>query len=132
MTYLNRAALAAATLIATPALAQTTAPAAPAPQAEAASPAPVTDEEVTKFAKAALAADAVTKDASIPAAEKTAKMTEAVTAAGLDTTRFNQIATLAQTDPAMKEKVQAAIIAVRDGPQAAAPAPTPSPTPGQQ
>ncbi len=127
MITLTRAALAATTLIAAPALAQTAAPTAPAPQADAAQPAPVTDEEVTKFAKAALAADAVTKDASIPAADKTAKMTEAVTAAGLETARFNQIATLAQTDPAVKEKVQAAIIAVRDGAQPAA-----APTPGQQ
>ena len=132
MPYLTHVALAASMLISAPALAQTAAPATPAPQAEAATPAPVTDEELTKFAKAALAADAVTKDASIPAADKTAKMTEAVTAAGLDTARFNHIATLAQTDPAMKEKVQAAIIAVRDGAQATAPAPAASPTPGQQ
>ena len=136
MTYLTRAAVVASMLIAPPVLAQTAAPAAPAPQAQPATPAPVTDEEVGKFAKAALAADAVTKDASIPAADKTAKMTEVVTAAGLDTGRFNQIASLAQTDPVIREKVQAAIIAVRDGPQAAAPAPapapSPSPTPGQQ
>ncbi len=130
MTYLISAALAASTLIATPALARTTAPAAPAPQAEATTPAPITDAEITMFAKAALAADAVTKDASIPAADKTAKMTEAVTAAGLETARFNQIATLAQTDPGVKEKVQAAIIAIRDGAPPAAPAA--SPTPGQQ
>ena len=132
MTYLIHAALAAATLIATPALAQTGAPAAPAPQAEAATPAPVTDAEVTMFAKAALASDAVSKDPTIPAAEKTTKMTEAVTAAGLETARFNEIAKLAETDTAVRDRVQAAIIAVRDGPKAAAPAPTTSPTPGQQ
>lgn len=132
MTYLTRAALAASMLIAPPVLAQTATPAAPAPQAQPATPAPVTDEEVTKFAKAALAADAVTKDASIPATDKTAKMTEVVTAAGLDTGRFNQIASLAQTDPVVRDKIQAAIIAVRDGPQAAAPAPAASPTPGGQ
>lgn len=126
------AALAASILFAAPAVAQTAAPAAPSPTAQTAAPAPVTDEELTKFAKAALAVDAVTKDTSIPATEKNAKLTEAVTAAGLDTVRFNQIATLAQSDPAMNEKVQAAIIAVRDGPQAAAPAPAASPTPGGQ
>lgn len=118
MTKLTYAALALGLAAALPAAAQTTAPAAPAPQAQA--PAPVTDEEVTKFAKAALAADAVTKDASIPAAEKTAKMTEAVTGAGLETGRFNEIATLAQTDPAVKDKVQAAIVAVRDQAQPSA------------
>lgn len=132
MTYLTRAALAASMLIAAPAFAQTAAPAAPAPQADAATTAPVTDEEVTKFAKAALAADAVAKDATIPATDKTARTTEAVTAAGLETARFNHIAKLAQTDTAMRDKVQAAIIAVRDGPQAAAPAPAASPTPGGQ
>ncbi len=110
---LTHAALAVGLVAALPATAQTAAPAAPAPQAQA--PAPVTDDEVTKFAKAALAADAVTKDTSIPAADKTTKMTEAVTGAGLDTGRFNEIATLAQTDPAVKDKVQAAIVAVRDG-----------------
>lgn len=132
MINLTHAALAAGMLFAAPAVAQTTPPATPAPETPATAAAPVTDDEVTKFARAALAADAVTKDASIPAADKTAKMGEAVTAAGLDTARFNQIATLAQTDPAMKEKVQAAIIAVRDGPQATPPAPAASPTPGAQ
>ncbi|MBA4760454.1 DUF4168 domain-containing protein [Sphingomonas sp.] len=139
MTYLTRAALTAGFLFAAPALAQT---AAPAPQAEAATPAPITDAEVTMFAKAALASDAVSKDATIPAAEKAARMTAAVTATGLETARFNEIAKLAQTDAAVREKVQAEIIAVRDGQQATAPAPTPtaspapmpsaSPTPGQQ
>ncbi len=62
----------------------------------------------------------MTKDASIPAAEKTAKMTEAVTSAGLETGRFNEIATLAQSDPAVKDKVQAAIVAVRDQAQPSA------------
>ncbi|MCR5869831.1 MULTISPECIES: DUF4168 domain-containing protein [unclassified Sphingomonas] len=132
MTHLTRWALAASALIASPAIAQTAAPAAPPTQTETATPAPVTDAEIKMFAKAALAADAVTKDVSIPAADKTAKMTEAVTAAGLETARFNQIATLAQSDPTVKEKVQAEIIAVRDGQQTGAPAPTPSPTPGQQ
>ncbi|WP_422055457.1 DUF4168 domain-containing protein [Sphingomonas sp.] len=139
MTYLTRAALTAGFLFAAPALAQT---AAPAPQAEAAAPAPITDAEVTMFAKAALASDAVSKDPAIPAADKAAKMTKAVTAAGLETARFNEIAKLAQTDAAVRDKVQAAIIAVRDGPQATAPTPAPtgspapapsaSPTPGQQ
>lgn len=129
-------------LFTAPVVAQTTAPAAPAPQAEAATPAPITDAEVTMFAKAALASDAVSKDATIPAAEKAARMTQAVTATGLDTARFNEIAKLAQTDAVVREKVQAEIIAVRDGQQAAAPAPAPtaspspspsaSPTPGQQ
>ncbi len=119
-------ALALGVVAALPAAAQTTAPATPAPQEQTV--APVTDEELTKFAKAALAVDAVTKDTSIPAADKNAKLTEAVTGAGLDNVRFNQIATLAQSDPAMNAKVQAAIIAVRDGQQATSPAPAPTPS----
>lgn len=142
MTYLTHAALAASILFAAPVVAQTAAPAAPAPQAETATPAPITDAEVTMFAKAALASDAVSKDATVPAAEKAAKMTEAVTATGLETARFNEIARLVQTDAAVREKVQAEIIAVRDAQQTTAPAPAPTaspapapaatPTPGQQ
>ncbi|WP_343520493.1 DUF4168 domain-containing protein [Sphingomonas sp.] len=120
--------LAGATLIATPALAQDTAAPAPAPQAAApatpAAPAPVTDDEVKKFAKAALAADKISKDAAIVAADKQKKMAEAVTASGLEPTRFNQIAQASQADTALQAKVQAAIVAEQQA--------SPSPAPTQQ
>ncbi|WP_186456837.1 DUF4168 domain-containing protein [Sphingomonas suaedae] len=130
MIKLTHAALAAGVLVTVPALAQTTPPAPPAPQTTPATPAPVTDEEVTKFAKAALAADAVSKDAAIPATEKQAKMAEAVVSNGLEATRFNEIAQASQSDPALQQKVQAAIIAIRDAKPAtpAGPAATPTPT----
>ncbi|WP_337846203.1 DUF4168 domain-containing protein [Sphingomonas sp.] len=130
MVKLHLLALATTALVAAPALAQT-APAAPPATASDGAATAITDAELTMFAKAALASDAVSKDPAVPAADKPAKMTEAVTAAGLDTARFNEIAGLAQTDPMVREKVQAAIIAVRDGTPAAAPSPAASPTPMQ-
>ncbi|MDR6852908.1 hypothetical protein J2Y54_002428 [Sphingomonas sp. BE123] len=130
MVKLRLLALATSALVAAPALAQT-APAAPPATASDGAATAITDAELTMFAKAALASDAVSKDPAVPAADKPAKMTEAVTATGLDTARFNEIAGLAQTDPMVREKVQAAIIAVRDGTPAAAPSPAASPTPMQ-
>ncbi|MFL9839541.1 DUF4168 domain-containing protein [Sphingomonas sp. ST-64] len=115
----------------TPALAQTTEPATPTPEATPAAPVAITDAEVTMFAKAALAADAVSKDATIPASEKQAKMAEAVTSNGLEATRFNEIAQASQSDPALQQKVQAAIIAIRDAKPAAPATPSATPTPTQ-
>lgn len=125
--FRHAALLAGAALIATPALAQdtTTTPATPAqeaapaqettPQTAApatpAAPAPVSEDEVKKFAKAALAADKVSKDTAIAAAEKQKQMAAAVTASGLEPTRFNEIAQAAQADSALQQRVQAAITA---------------------
>ncbi|MCW4461677.1 DUF4168 domain-containing protein [Sphingomonas sp. BT-65] len=128
--FRHAALLAGATLIATPAFAQDTAAPAPAQEAPAqeaapatpAAPAPVTDDEVKKFAKAALAADKISKDAALAAADKQKKMSEAVTASGLEPTRFNQIAQASQADTALQAKVQAAIVAE----QQASPAPSPT------
>lgn len=126
--FRHAALLAGATLIATPAFAQDTAAPAPAPQEAApatpAAPAPVTDDEVKKFAKAALAADKISKDTAIAAADKQKKMAEAVTTSGLEPSRFNQIAQASQADTALQAKVQAAIVAE----QQASPAPAPAPT----
>lgn len=130
--FRHAALLAGATLIATPAFAQDTAAPAPAPQEAApatpAAPAPVTDDEVKKFAKAALAADKISKDTAIAAADKQKKMAEAVTTSGLEPSRFNQIAQASQADTALQAKVQAAIVAE----QQASPAPAPAPAPTQQ
>ena len=110
MKFRHALLLAGATLITTPALAQdTAAPAAPAPQAAA--PSTVTDAELKQFAKAALAVDKVSKDAAVPAADKQKKMAEAVSGSGLPPARFNEIAQASQADPALKQKVQAAIVA---------------------
>lgn len=113
MKFRHALMLAGATLIATPALAQdTAAPAASAPQAAA--PSAVTDAEVKQFAKAALAVDKVNKDAAVPAADKQKKMAEAVSSSGLPPARFNEIAQASQSDPALQQKVQAAIVAEQE------------------
>lgn len=111
MIKFRHALLIAATAIATPALAQETAPAAPEAAPQSAAPAAITDDEVAKFAKAALAADKISKDATIPAADKQTQMAAAVTDSGLQPTRFNEIAQAAQSDTALQQKVQAAIVA---------------------
>lgn len=130
--FRHAALLAGATLIATPALAQDAAAPAPAPQEAApAAPAPVTDDEVKKFARAALAADKISKDAAIAAADKQKKMAEAVTASGLEPTRFNQIAQASQSDSALQAKVQAAIVAEQQASPASAATPAPAATPSQ-
>ncbi|APR52394.1 DUF4168 domain-containing protein [Sphingomonas koreensis] len=112
MKFRHALMLAGATLIATPALAQdTAAPAESAPQASTAAPSAVTDAELKLFAKAALAVDKVNKDAAVPAADKQKKMAEAVSGSGLPPARFNEIAQASQADPALQQKVQAAIVA---------------------
>ena len=125
MKFRHALMLAGATLIATPALAQdTAAPAAPAPEAAPqtapTAPSSVTDAELKQFAKAALAVDKVSKDTAVPAADKQKKMAEAVSGSGLPPARFNEIAQASQADPALQQKVQAAIVAE----QQASPAPT--------
>jgi len=112
MKFRHALMLAGATLIATPALAQdTAAPAAPAPETSTAAPSAVTDAELKQFAKAALAVDKVSKDTAVPAADKQKKMAEAVSGSGLPPARFNEIAQASQADPALQQKVQAAIVA---------------------
>ncbi len=76
-----------------------------------AAPSAVTDAELKLFAKAALAVDKVNKDAAVPAADKQKKMAEAVSGSGLPPARFNEIAQASQADPALQQKVQAAIVA---------------------
>jgi hypothetical protein len=112
MKFRHALLLAGATLIATPALAQdTAAPAEAAPQASTAAPSAVTDAELKQFAKAALAVDKVSKDAAVPAADKQKRMADAVSSSGLPPARFNEIAQASQADPALQQKVQAAIVA---------------------
>lgn len=110
-------------LIAAPVLAQEAAP-APAPQAAvpAASATAVTDAELKSFAKAALAVDKLSKDASVPAADKNTKLAAAVTEAGLKPERFNEIASATSADADLQKRVQAAVAAE----QGSAPAPAPA------
>lgn len=136
-------ALAGATMI-TPAMAQNASGYAPpagqdtttAAPTTSSAPATVTDAEVQQFASAVVAVDRINKDASIAAAEKQPKMAEAVTASGLTPQRFNSIATAMNNDPALQQKVGAAVQAQTPaadaGASAGASATTePAPTPAQ-
>lgn len=111
--------LAAALLCAPAAMAQTAqtapAPAEPAPAAPAqggttgagtAATATVTDTEVTQFATAALSVAKLRQDATVPDADKNAKMVEAITATGLPAARFNEIAQAMQADTALNKRIQ--------------------------
>ncbi|ODP39650.1 DUF4168 domain-containing protein [Sphingomonas turrisvirgatae] len=129
MTKFHAILTAGAALIAAPAIAQEAAPApAQAPQAAPAAPAapgaPVTasDAEITSFAKAAIAVDKVNKDTALPDADKPKKLAEVVTAAGIQPTRFNEIAVASGSDAALQQRIQAAIVAEQNAAAPAAPA----------
>lgn len=70
--------------------------------------APVTDAEVTQFATAALAVTKVQADAAVPAADKNTKSVEAITAAGIQPARFNEISEAMRADPALNQRIQTA------------------------
>jgi len=57
--------------------------------------------------RAALDVQKIQQDAAVPMAEKQAKMAAAVGQAGLTPQRFNEIATAAQSDPALQQRIQA-------------------------
>lgn len=67
-----------------------------------------TDADLKAFARAAIAANKIQQDAAVPAAEKQPKMLAAVQAEGLDPAKFNAIAQASQSDPALKQRIQAA------------------------
>lgn len=115
MQFLSSIALGVALVSAPAAFAQTAQQAPPAP----ASAASVTDAEVTQFATAAVAAGKINADANVAAADKTAKIVEAITATGLTAERFNQIAQALQADPALNKRIQDAAAAQAPAPAAA-------------
>ena len=119
-------------LFAAPALAQTAPQTSPAPAATAAPAAPtagtpVTDAEVTQYARAALDVDNVRKDASIPEADKNARFVAAIEASGLTAVRFNEITQAMQANPALNTRIQTAAAAL----VAPAASPAPAATPAQ-
>lgn len=122
---------AAGVLMATGAMAQTTAPQAPADHnmADHAAPAQsteapaqgapgtaqattatsaVTDTEVKQYAAAALAVNKINADTTVPAAEKNTRFVAAITESGLQPQRFNEISQAMAADPALNQKIQAA------------------------
>ncbi|NYT41219.1 DUF4168 domain-containing protein [Sphingomonas sp. R-74633] len=106
--------LAGTTLAIAPAAMAQTAPAAPAPApaqtAPAAAPvtsASVTDAELTQFVTVAMEIEKIRKDATVPEADKTAKMASAAQSSGIDPVRFNAIGQAMSTDTALNARVQA-------------------------
>lgn len=108
--------------------AQSAAPAEPAAPAATAAPAQAapggatsfSDDEIKKFAAAAVELNRIQSDTTVTAEQKQPKMLAAVQATGLDPQKFNAIGQAAQTDTALQQKIQAAASA---SPAAAAPAP---------
>lgn len=91
----------------TPAVAQdAVAPAAAAPQSVA-----VSDDEVIRFARAALAVEQIAADTALDAAQKKAAMKNAVEQAGFASQRFNEIARASQSDTALQARIQASAAA---------------------
>jgi hypothetical protein len=126
LTLMSLAALSAAGS----AVAQSTVPAQSAAPAQAGSPmqaapasaASFSDDEIKKFASAAVELNKIQTDTTVTADQKQPKMLAAVQATGLDPQKFNAIGQAAQSDPALQQKIQAAA-------SASAPAAAPSAAP---
>ncbi|HTM96829.1 MAG TPA: DUF4168 domain-containing protein [Croceibacterium sp.] len=96
-----------------------TAPAdAAAPPASAAAPstgavasATVTDAEVSSYAEAASKVQEIAKNAALPDDAKQQQMASAVTAAGLEPQRFNEISQAVGADADLRARIQTAMAA---------------------
>ena len=122
MKHINFAlALAAGLASSTVAFAQDAPTGATPAQAAApnAAPASYSDEEIQKYAAAAIAVNKIQADASIAAADKPAKSGEAVVAAGLDAEKFNAMTQALSTSPELTARYQAAATQLQSAPAAA-------------
>ncbi|MCW2363580.1 MULTISPECIES: DUF4168 domain-containing protein [Sphingobium] len=81
-------------------------PATPAAPATAAAPTSFTDAELVGFAKAAIQADKIQKDATVAADAKQEQMLAAVQSNGLTPARYNEIAQATRTNPDLVKKIQ--------------------------
>ena len=80
-------------------------PTAPAPAATAAT---VSDDEVARFAQAALAVERIAAIGALDEEDKKMAMAEAVRGAGFTPKRFNEIALASQSDAALEDRIVAA------------------------
>ena len=94
-------------LIGTNALAQEAAPSAQQPPAVEAQATAVTDDEVSRFARAALIVEQIAANAEIDQQQKQAAMAAAVKASGFEPKRFNTIALASQSDAALQDRIRA-------------------------
>jgi hypothetical protein len=95
------------------ALAQEAAPAQQAPSAGAhadatEAAAPVEEEEVARFALAALVIQQIAEDESLEQEQQQSAMMQVVQEAGLAPQRFNEIARASQTDENLQRRISAA------------------------
>lgn len=82
--------------------------AAPAAAAQIAA---VSDDEVNRFARAALAVEQIAADSALDAAQRKTAMKNAVEQAGFASQRFNEIARASQADAALQARIQASAAA---------------------
>jgi hypothetical protein len=95
-------------LIGTSALAQEAAPSPEQPTAADLQTTAVTDDEVSRFARAALIVEEIAGKAEIDQQQKQAAMAAAVKASGFEPRRFNDIARASQSDAALQERIRMA------------------------
>ena len=77
------------------------------PPAAAPSATSFSDVELEQYVRAALAVQRVQQDQTTPDTAKQTKMADAVQQEGLSPERFNEVATAAQADPALQQRIQA-------------------------
>ena len=102
-------AAAAAEIVAPPPDASADVPADPSADAAITADASFTDAEIDSFAKATVEVQKIDADASIDASAKQDQMAAAVTGAGLDPAKYNEIGQALATDPELRAKVQTAM-----------------------
>lgn len=86
-----------------------------APAASAATASSVTDAEVSSYAEAATKVQKIAQDASLPDEAKQQQMASAVTEAGLQPQRFNEISKAIGADPELRARIQTALAAHSGG-----------------
>lgn len=96
---------------------------AAAPQTAQAAPqsADISDEQVDRFALAALKVEQIAGDTTLDQQQKQAKMMAAVEESGMAPQEFNAIAVASQGDPQLQERIQAAASAHVEAAQSAGP-----------
>jgi hypothetical protein len=84
---------------------------ATAPSTGAVASATVTDAEVSSYAEAATKVQEIAKNATLPDDAKQQQMASAVTAAGLEPQRFNEISQAVGADAELRARIQTAMAA---------------------
>jgi len=71
----------------------------------------VSDQEVERFALAALLLQSIAQDDEIPQEHKQAAMAEVLTHTGVEPERFNEIVVASETDPELTQRIEVAAAA---------------------